>query len=135
MKQTMDMTQGKPLGVLIRFSVPMLLANICQELYAVADSAIVGRFLGVDAFAAVARRAAGTVSWLAVDIILGFTQGFGIFTPSGSAPRISRAFAAVLPCPCGWGWDWDLSLLRAGYWELNVCSVPYRHPPNCSPTL
>ncbi len=76
MKQTMDMTQGKPLGVLIRFSVPMLLANICQELYAVADSAIVGRFLGVDAFAAVG--AAGTVSWLAVDIILGFTQGFGI---------------------------------------------------------
>lgn len=76
MKQTMDMTQGKPLGLLVRFAVPMLLANICQELYAVADSAVVGRFLGVDAFAAVG--AAGTVSWMAIDIILGFTQGFGI---------------------------------------------------------
>ena len=37
--KTMDMTQGKPLGLLVRFAVPLFFSNICQSLYAVADSA------------------------------------------------------------------------------------------------
>ena len=74
--QTMDMTQGKPLGLLVRFAVPLFFSNICQSLYAVADSAVVGQFLGVNAFAAVG--AAGTVSWMVIDVIIGLTQGFGV---------------------------------------------------------
>lgn len=76
MASTMNMTVGEPRRLLIRFAVPLLLSNICQSLYAVADSAVVGRFLGVEAFAAVG--AAGTVSWMVIDIIIGLTQGFGV---------------------------------------------------------
>lgn len=70
------MTQGKPLGLLTAFAVPLMLGSVCQQLYTVADSAVVGRLIGVDAFAAVG--AAGFLGFMVLDIILGFTQGFGI---------------------------------------------------------
>lgn len=41
-----DMTQGKPLKLIIGFAVPMLIGNIFQQVYNVADTVIVGRFLG-----------------------------------------------------------------------------------------
>ncbi len=39
-----DMTQGKPLTNLLKFSIPLLIGNIAQQLYSAADSIIVGRF-------------------------------------------------------------------------------------------
>lgn len=39
-----DMTQGKPLKLIIGFAVPMLIGNIFQQVYNVADTVIVGRF-------------------------------------------------------------------------------------------
>lgn len=41
-----DMTQGKPLKLIIGFAIPMLIGNIFQQVYNVADTVIVGRFLG-----------------------------------------------------------------------------------------
>ncbi len=76
MKKVADMTQGRPLGLLVRFAVPLLVGSLCQLLYTTADSAVVGQMLGVNAFAAVG--ACGFLSWLVTDIILGLTQGFGI---------------------------------------------------------
>ncbi len=76
MKRTTDMTQGRPLGLLVRFAGPLLLGSLCQLLYTAADSAVVGRLIGVDAFAAVG--AAGFFSWLVTDVVLGLTQGFGV---------------------------------------------------------
>lgn len=76
MKKITDMTEGRPLGLLIRFATPLLLGSLCQLLYTTADSAVVGRLIGVNAFAAVG--AAGFMSWLVVDMILGLTQGFGV---------------------------------------------------------
>ena len=40
-----DMTQGKPLKLIIGFAIPMLIGNIFQQVYNVADTVIVGRFL------------------------------------------------------------------------------------------
>lgn len=88
------MTQGAPLGLLVRFATPLLFSNICQSLYAVADSAVVGRFLGVNAFAAVG--AAGTVSWMVIDVIIGLTQGFGVlFAQRFGAGEVSKLKKAV----------------------------------------
>ncbi len=77
MKKTTDMTQGRPLGLLLGFALPLVLGSLCQLLYTTADSAVVGRFLGVDAFAAVG--AAEFLSWLVYEIIIGLVQGFGVF--------------------------------------------------------
>ena len=76
MARTLDMTKGKPLGLLTAFAVPLLFGNICQVLYSVADSTVVGRILGVEAFAAVG--AAGFYSWLVLDIVLGLSQGLEV---------------------------------------------------------
>ena len=48
-----DLTTGKPSSVLIRFTLPMFISVVFQQLYNIADSMIAGRFAGEDAHAAV----------------------------------------------------------------------------------
>ena len=48
-----DMTKGEPLKLIFWFSVPLLIGNIFQQLYNIADIVIVGRTLGTNALAAV----------------------------------------------------------------------------------
>ena len=48
-----DMTKGSPLRLIVFFTIPVLLGNIFQNVYNLMDSIIVGRFLGVNALAAV----------------------------------------------------------------------------------
>ena len=48
-----DLTAGKPQSVLWRFSIPMFVSVIFQQLYNIADSVIAGKFAGEDALAAV----------------------------------------------------------------------------------
>ena len=50
---TKDMTAGSPLKLLVLFSVPMLIGNIFQQVYSLADTIIIGRTLGVDGLAAI----------------------------------------------------------------------------------
>ena len=66
---TLDMTQGSPLRLLIRFSIPMLIGNLFQQLYNLADSVIVGRLLGSGALAAVGATA--SVSFLFFSVCSG----------------------------------------------------------------
>ena len=48
-----NMTEGKPLKLILAFMFPVLCGNLFQNFYNIVDSMIVGRFLGVDALAAV----------------------------------------------------------------------------------
>ena len=48
-----DMTTGDPIRRILRFFIPVLLGNLLQQFYSMADSAIVSRYLGVEAFAGV----------------------------------------------------------------------------------
>ena len=54
---TKDMTTGKPLLLILQFAFPLLIGNFFQQMYNVADAAIVGRFLGPKALAAVGASA------------------------------------------------------------------------------
>lgn len=71
-----DMTKGSPLRLIVFFTIPVLLGNIFQNVYNLMDSIIVGRFLGVNALAAVG--ATGTLTFLVFGWITGMTGGFGI---------------------------------------------------------
>lgn len=51
-KNITDMTQGNPTKHLLLFALPTLIGNIFQQIYNLADSIIVGRFVGANAFAA-----------------------------------------------------------------------------------
>lgn len=48
-----DMTEGKPLKCLLKFSVPLLIGNLAQLLYTTVDSIVVGRFVGDAALSAI----------------------------------------------------------------------------------
>ena len=48
-----DMTKGRPLPVILKFMLPLIIGNIFQQLYNMADTIIVGRYVGADALAAV----------------------------------------------------------------------------------
>ena len=50
---TKDMTQGSPLRLILAFAVPLMLGSLFQQFYNLADTIIVGRFVGVEALAAV----------------------------------------------------------------------------------
>ena len=44
-----DMTQGSPIKLIIMFTIPLLIGNIFQQFYNMADTLIVGRTIGVNA--------------------------------------------------------------------------------------
>lgn len=44
--EAQDMTQGKPMTNLLRFSIPLLIGNFAQQMYATVDSIVVGRYVG-----------------------------------------------------------------------------------------
>lgn len=73
-----NMTKGSPIRHILLFSVPLLIGNIFQQLYNIADLVIVGRTLGVDAFAAVG--AVAPLFFLITFVIIGLTSGFAVVT-------------------------------------------------------
>ena len=73
---TNDMTKGSPLKIFIFFSIPLLIGNIFQQLYSMVDTIIVGRFVGVNALAAVGST--GSMFFLVNGMILGLTSGFAV---------------------------------------------------------
>ena len=73
----MDLTQGNITGKLIKFALPLMLGNILQQCYNIADTLIVGRYVGNDALAAVG--ASYTLMIFLTSIILGLSMGSGAF--------------------------------------------------------
>ena len=60
-----DMTVGKPMKMLLNFTIPVFLGNVFQQLYSMADAVIVGKFVGTKGLAAVG--ATGTITFLIPD--------------------------------------------------------------------
>lgn len=71
-----NMTQGKPMQLLILFALPLMLGNVFQQVYTVVDIAIIGRGVGMDALAALGS--VDWLNWMMLGICQGFTQGFSV---------------------------------------------------------
>ncbi len=74
----MNMTEGNTVKLLISFSIPMLIGNIFQQLYNLADSVIVGQIIGADALAAIG--ATGSITFFFFALCNGIGSGGGIIT-------------------------------------------------------
>lgn len=72
------MTEGGITGLLIRFSIPMLIGNLFQQLYNIVDSIIVGKLVGADALAAVGVT--GPMGFFFFALCNGVGSGGGIVT-------------------------------------------------------
>jgi len=90
---TLNMTEGKTVQLLLVFAIPMLIGNVFQQLYNLVDSIIVGRFVGADALAAIG--ATNAVSFLFFAMCNGIASGGGIITAqyfgAGNSEKIKKA--------------------------------------------
>ncbi len=95
-----DMTTGKPAKILLNFTIPIFIGNVFQQFYSMADTVIVGKFVGNTALAAVG--ACGTLTFLILGFLMGMTAGFTVVTAqhygagNDKAMRRSVASAAIL---------------------------------------
>lgn len=71
-----ELTHGPVLKSLLWFAIPMILGDLLQQCYNVADTLIVGRFLGADALAAVGS--AFSLMTFLTSILLGLSMGSGV---------------------------------------------------------
>ena len=103
-----DMTVGSPARGILRFALPLVLGYILQQMYQVIDAAIVGRWIGVNALAAVG--ASSSINFLVMGFCNGSCAGFAIPVAQAfgakdyhkmrsyvaNAVRIAVAFAVVI---------------------------------------
>lgn len=73
---TKDMTDGKPMKLILEFGLPLLFGLIFQQMYNMVDSIIVGQKLGVDALAAVGST--GSINFMILGFCIGVCNGFAI---------------------------------------------------------
>ncbi len=73
-----DLTVGEPARLIFYFTLPLLAGNVFQQLFGFVDTLIVGRFLGVEALAAVGCT--GPLMFLMLGFVSGMTSGFSICT-------------------------------------------------------
>lgn len=95
---TKDLTEGSPVRLIVGFTVPLLIGNLFQQFYSMADTLIVGRTLGRNALAAVGCT--GALSFLLLGFCMGLTSGFSVITAqrfgAGDGEGVRRSFAAGL---------------------------------------
>lgn len=73
-----DMTMGSPGKIILQFTFPLFIGNVFQQLYNMADTIIVGKFVGANALAAVGST--GTIMFLIIGFLQGLTAGFTVPT-------------------------------------------------------
>ena len=74
----MDMTNGKPSLLIVRFMIPVMIGNIFQQLCTTVDAIIIGRFVGTEALAAIGS--VGQIVTFVRNITQGMTIGFAMVT-------------------------------------------------------
>lgn len=75
---TKDMTKGSPIRLILMFTLPLLVGNIFQQFYSLADTLIVGRTIGVHALAAVGST--GSINFLIMGFVNGASMGLAVLS-------------------------------------------------------
>lgn len=83
-----NLTEGSILKNLMLFALPMMAGNLLQQIYNIADTMIVGRFVSPDALAAVGS--AYTLMTFLTSLIIGLCMGSGAMFPSPSVREKQR---------------------------------------------
>lgn len=97
-----DMRTGNPMKMIIAFALPIFVGNLFQQFYNIVDTMIVGKFVGVNALAAVGST--GSIMFCVQGLAMGLTTGFGVV--------ISQAFGAR-----------DEKKLRHYIWMSNLLTI------------
>ncbi|GHV85739.1 MATE family efflux transporter [Spirochaetia bacterium] len=95
---TKNLTVGSPALLIVSFTIPLLIGNLFQQFYNMADTFIVGRTIGVSALAAVGCT--GSLMFLILGFVMGFSSGTSIITAQrfGASDNagVRRSFAVSI---------------------------------------
>ena len=120
----LDMTKGSPGRLIVKFMIPILLGNVFQQFYNLVDTIIVGRYVGVDALAAVG--ATGMIMFLILGFMQGLSTGFTVLTAQrfgagdeegvrksvGNAAVLSAIITVIMTVVSMLGMDWLLRIMQ-----------------------
>jgi len=124
---TKNLTEGNPMKLIFFFTLPLIAGNIFQQLYAFVDTLLVGRFLGVEALAAVGCT--GSLMFLMLGFVMGLTTGFSIYTGQRFGARdmagVRQSAAACLVLSLAS----SVLLTAAGVWLCPQLLVWMQTPP------
>ena len=88
------------MALLLSFSIPLFIGNLFQQLYSMVDTIVVGRFVGVDALAAVGSTSG--FSFMVVGFAQGLTAGFAVIISQRYGARdeaaMKKAYAMSILC-------------------------------------
>ncbi|WP_161878411.1 MATE family efflux transporter [Alkalibacterium sp. MB6] len=73
-----DMTQGSPIKLILGFTIPLLIGNLFQQLYQMADAFIVSQTIGLRAFSAIGST--NSLQFLILGLAIGITAGLSVIT-------------------------------------------------------
>ena len=137
-----DMTQGAPLKLILLFSIPLLIGNIFQQFYNLADIVIVGRTLGMEALAAVG--AVSPLFFLIMFCVVGLDNGFSVITGQKFGAKdyegvrrsvvvstiLSTVFTFIFTIACALLMKQILFLMNVpqdifhdAYWYIQICVI------------
>ena len=121
-----DMTRGAPRKHLVRYALPLLLANWLQLSYNAVDSIIAGRFIGREALAA--EGIAGPVMNLVILAVTGLTIGAGVLMSEAFGAKSFEKLGKILGNTLTFGAALCLAVAGAGMvltpWILKFLDVP-----------
>lgn len=88
-----DMTQGKPINLMLRFALPMMIGSIFQSLYSMVDSAVLGRFVGSHALAAIGATTSttGLILLLATGVTSAISIVLSQYVGANDTDRVRKA--------------------------------------------
>lgn len=89
-----DMTKGSPIKLLLQFSIPILIGNLFQQAYTLADRIIVGRFVGDTAFSAIGATNAMSMAFLSM--CMGAAIGTGVVVSQYYGAKDEKGTAASI---------------------------------------
>lgn len=123
---TQDMTVGSPRSVLLRFSIPLLVGNLAQQLYNTVDSIIVGKYIGDTALAAVGT--AGPIFTLLLTLLMGISTGAGILAAQYFGAKDRKTLSQVVGSSFFLIITSGILMTLAGYF-LSGWMIHLIHPP------
>ena len=98
-RKNLDMTNGPFLKKIFIFSIPLVFTGLLQLLYNSADTAIVGKFAGSEALAAVGST--GSLINLIINVFMGMSMGAGVMAArhigAGDEKRVSKCVHTAIP--------------------------------------
>ena len=83
-----DMTTGNPMKLISRFTLPLLIGNVFQQFYNMADTYFVGRYIGVQALAAVGST--GSIVFFIIGFAISMTAGLQFLLPKNLGLKICK---------------------------------------------